>query len=49
MDGDDGVFTTQKSLKEEFPMSRFTQLPGVLKEKAKFDRLGLGFDYKDGA
>jgi hypothetical protein len=30
-------------------MSRFTQLPGVLKEKEKFDRLGLGFDYKDGA
>jgi hypothetical protein len=30
-------------------MSRFTQLPEVLKDRAKFEKLGLDFDYKDGA
>ena len=29
-------------------MDRFTLMPEIMKENAKFDELGLGFDYKEG-
>ena len=46
IDGDDGIFSTQKSLKELYPLSTFTKGHLAAKDYKKVEALGVGYDYR---
>lgn len=48
IDGDDSIFSTQKSLKERYPRSSFAKMPLIQEQQKTIDALGFQFDYSTG-
>lgn len=46
IDGDDGVFSTQKTFKELHPVSQFTKGHLLEMDKRKNEELGMGYDWQ---